>query len=133
MHALRAFLQKHSSLAALIVVAALALRVLVPGGYMPSIDHGRITVKICTGAPDGPGTMVMAIPGLEHKQQPGDVATGKCAYADLAQAMTGGADVILLAAALAFALALALQLISTLPVRPAEFLRPPLRGPPARA
>lgn len=132
-HGIRAFLQKHSVLAAWVVAAALALRVLVPGGFMPTIDHGRIVMTICNGSPDGPGTMVMALPGMEHKQQPGDVASGKCAYADLAQAMTGGMDAILLAVALAFATALALLLTFALPARPAAFLRPPLRGPPARA
>ncbi len=128
-----AFIRRHPQLAALIVAAALALRVLVPGGYMPAVDHGVIVVKICTGSPDSPQSMLWAVPGLEHKQQPADVAQGKCAYADLAQAMTGGADPILLAAALAFALALALLVAATVPPRLAAWLRPPLRGPPLTA
>ena len=132
-HAVRIFLRNHSTLAALTVIAALALRVLVPGGYMPTLDHGKIVVAICNGAPGGSGTMVMAVPGKDHAQSSGDIARGKCAYADLAQAMTGGADPILLAMALAFTLALALRRISAMPVRSAAYLRPPLRGPPVRA
>lgn len=128
-----ASIRRHPQLAALLVAAALALRVLVPGGYMPAVDHGVIVVKICTGSPDGPRSMLWAVPGLEHEQQPGDVAQGKCAYADLAQAMTGGTDPILLAAALAFVLALALVVAAAVPPRLVDRLRPPLRGPPLTA
>lgn len=119
--------------AALLIAAALAVRVLVPGGYMPVVDHGRILVKVCTGMPDGPGTMTLAVPGLDHGPPAGDVAHGKCAYADLAQSVTGGVDPVLLAVMLAFAMSLAL--VRAVPVAPAApgWLRPPLRGPPARA
>lgn len=126
----RLLIRRYPIIAALIFAAALALRVLVPGGYMPVAADNRILVQICTGTPDGPDAMLMAIPGLEHKQQPGNAAQGKCAYADLAEAMTGGADPVLLAAALAFALALALSLALTLPPMKRVRLRPPLRGPP---
>ncbi|WP_244552297.1 hypothetical protein [Allosphingosinicella indica] len=117
-------------LVALILAAALALRVLVPGGYMPTVKSGTIIVTICTGSPDGRKTMEMTIPGLEHKA--GSAAEGKCAYADLAQALTGSADPVLLAAAIAFILALALIRAPLPPILPAPHLRPPLRGPPAR-
>ena len=117
-------------LAALIVAAALVLRVVVPGGFMPTVQHGQIVLTLCTGmaAP----THATAMPGMAHHDPADDAvpAAGKCAYADLAQAMTGGADAILLAAALAFILALALALDVALPPLPAGRLRPPLRGPP---
>ena len=130
MRSLRLLIQRYPQLAAIVVVVALALRVLLPAGYMPMQDHGRIVVTICNGSPDGPGTMVMAISGLKHKQQPADSAHGKCAYANLPQVMTGGVDPVLLPVALAFVLALALTLALTLPPRPTARLRPPLRGPP---
>ena len=115
------------------VALALALRVLVPGGFMPVVEHGVIVVQICNGSQDGPGMMAIAMPGMKHAPDPAGMAAGKCAYADLAQVMTGGADPILLGAALAFALSLALSIALTLPPRETGRLRPPLRGPPAAA
>lgn len=100
---------------------------------MPVMAHGLIVVKICNGSPDGPGMMAIAMPGMKHQSDPSRTATGKCAYADLAQAVTGGADPVLLRAELAFALALALSIALTLPPRETARLRPPLRGPPTTA
>jgi len=58
---------------------------------------------------------------------------GQCAFSPLAFAALGGADAPLLAIALAFILAFGFA--STPPLRLARIagLRPPLRGPPARA
>lgn len=131
MHAIRAFFRRHPRVAALVLTAALALRVLVPGGYMPTVTPGGLTVQVCTGAADGPGAMTIAVPGLQHHEQPGDVAHGKCAYADLAQAMAGGPDLAMIAATLIFALRQALRPLRAPTIRRAAFVRPPLRGPPA--
>ncbi|QKS01890.1 hypothetical protein F9288_01725 [Sphingomonas sp. CL5.1] len=113
----------------MIVAAALAVRVLVPAGFMPTLDGGRIVIGICNGY--GPATMAIAIPGLEHHDgEDGDRAHSPCAFADLALPMIGGADPVQLAGALLFILALALLLAEALPPRAAARLRPPLRGPP---
>jgi len=130
MAALRRLLRTCPALAALIVAAALAVRVLVPAGYMPTLDNGRVVIGICSGA--GPKMMAIAIPGLDHHDD-GDRVQNPCAFADLALPMIGGADPIQLAGALLFILAVALLLAETLPPRASPRLRPPLRGPPMTA
>jgi hypothetical protein len=131
MAALRRLFRVCPMLAALIVAAALAVRVLVPAGYMPTLDNGSVVIGICSGY--GPKMMAVTIPGLEqtgHHGDEGDQARSPCAFADLALPMIGGADAIQLAEALLFILAVALLLTVTLPPRAASWLRPPLRGPP---
>ncbi|WP_298675784.1 hypothetical protein [uncultured Sphingomonas sp.] len=129
MAALRRLLRTCPALAALIVAAALLVRVLVPAGYMPTLDNGRIVIAVCSGY--GPAMMAITIPGLDHHDaQDGDQAKSPCAFADLALPMIGGADPIQLAQALLFILAIALLLAETAPPRAAARLRPPLRGPP---
>ena len=121
-------------LAALILVAALLVRVLVPAGFMPTLDNGRVVIGICSGY--GPTSMAINIPGLEqagHAGDAGDQAKSPCAFADLALPMIGGADPIQIAQALLFILAIALLLAETLPPRAPAWLRPPLRGPPLTA
>lgn len=115
-------------LAALIVAAALAVRVLVPAGYMPTLDNGSVVIGICSGY--GPKMIAVTIPGLDHHGDESDQARSPCAFADLALPLIGGADAIQLAEALLFILAVALLLAVTLPPRAASWLRPPLRGPP---
>ncbi|MFW2853254.1 hypothetical protein ACM61V_15225 [Sphingomonas sp. TX0543] len=115
----------------LIVAATLAVRVLVPAGFMPTLDNGRVVIGICSGY--GPTMMAVSVPGLEqvhHTGDEGDQARSPCAFADLALPLIGGADAIQLAQALLFILAIALLLAVTLPPRAAAWLRPPLRGPP---
>ncbi|WP_298891248.1 hypothetical protein [uncultured Sphingomonas sp.] len=129
MAALRRLLRTCPALAALIVAAALAVRVLVPAGYMPTLDNGRIVIGICNGY--GPMTMAIAVSGLDHHgDADGHQAQSPCAFADLALPLIGGADPIQLAEALLFILAVALLLAEALPPRAAARLRPPLRGPP---
>lgn len=126
----RRLLLQRSLVAAMIVVAALAMRMLVPGGFMPTIDHGRMMISICTGS--GPATVAMDVPGMEHHDR-GDAAESGCAFADLALPAIGGADPVQLAEILAYVLALGLIIALTVPVAPAVRWRPPLRGPPATA
>lgn len=128
-HALRRHVLNHPALAALILAAALLLRVLVPAGFMPVNDHGRVVIAICSGTSAG----AMTMPGMKHHDSGGDMAKSPCAFADLALPMQGGADPVLLVAALAFVALLAL--VRAVPVAPRgpRNLRPPLRGPPAIA
>lgn len=123
-------------LAALVVLAALAVRLAVPAGYMPVVGVDGVTLSICTGA----GPLQMAASGhdmhnmhnmhnMPHGQQ--DIDTqGRCAFADLALPAIGGADPFQLAAALAFILAVGLVPLVPLVLRDIPRLRPPLRGPP---
>ncbi len=135
MHAIRAFLRANRRLALGLVVLALVIKALVPAGYMlggPIGDGAHVlTIAICGDASGAPMTKQISVPTdgkVDHAK-----AEGPCAWGVLAMAALGGADVLLLALALAFILALGLA-----PSRPAArgqraYLRPPLRGPPAFA
>lgn len=135
MHALRAFLRTNRRLALALVALALVIKALVPAGYMlsgPLGDGARVlTVAICADASGELATKQITVPSdgkSDHAK-----AEGTCAWGVLAMAALAGADVLLLALALAFILALGLA-----PRRPPArgqrtYLRPPLRGPPAFA
>lgn len=135
--AFRRLIHAHRALAALLLLAALSLKLLVPAGFMPVAgSDGTITVLICSGAQAGPMTMEMPVPGLPaghgDPQTPAK-AEMPCTFAGLAMPMLSGADPLLLAVAIAFVLALAVRAVLPVPPRPAVYLRPPLRGPPATA
>lgn len=107
------------------------MKIVVPSGFMPTISNGRIVVSVCSGI--GPTTMVMTIPGLEHKSD-SEGHQGKaeqpCAFAGLSTPSLAAADPFLLAAAILFVLALGMRPL-VLPTSTAPpYLRPPLRGPP---
>ncbi|MFN4240685.1 MAG: hypothetical protein ACK4E5_08610 [Erythrobacter cryptus] len=135
MNRLRAFLCRHARTVLALLALALAMKALLPAGTMLAPAGERLlTVTICADASGAPRQMTIAVPlskdagSKEHgapadKQQP-------CAFAALGKAALGGADPLLLAAAIAFALLLGLAPArAPLPRTPA-FLRPPLRGPP---
>jgi hypothetical protein len=116
----------------LLIIVALAIKALVPGGYMPTMTGKVLTVAICADAGGGALTHRILLPA-EGKAGAHDQRAGHCPYASLGMAGVPGIDTVLLALALTFILALGFA-----PVRPprrarASFLRPPLRGPPARA
>lgn len=121
----------------MLLALALAVKAVVPLGYMLSAGGARfMTVTICSDASGGTlKRMQMPIPGKQdsgrdHSEQ-GAKAT-HCAFSGLGHSALGGADPLLLAATLAFVLLVGLAPLSTLPRREIPFLRPQLRGPPAR-
>ena len=137
MPALRRFLLAHRHVAALICVAAFALKLMVPAGYMVSSDHGRVAITICSGV--APQSMNMAIPGMH-----GDMADhgkskehGKpelpCAFVSLSAQALGAIDPILLIIAITFVISMGLRFIARPTIAAPSHLRPPLRGPPATA
>lgn len=137
MSRLRSFVFQHALLAWLMVGAALAMKVLVPAGFMPVAEkNGTITVRICSGTLDGPMTMEMAMPGLpggkgdHHKSGKAEMP---CAFAGLAMPMLSGADPLLLVLAIALIMALASRVLPPAVPRRSAYLRPPLRGPPITA
>lgn len=128
MTALRRHLRSRPWLAALALAAALALRLLVPAGFMPTVADGRVTLTLCSGVQ--PAAPMAAMPGMAHHDDGSGTAEAPCAYADLALPALGSADPALLAAALAFVVALAMRRAIPLAPRASARLRPPLRGPP---
>lgn len=138
---LRIFLRSHRHMAALILALALALRALVPAGYMvgsPAASGTRfLTIEICADVLGQRVTRQIAIgqsaPTGDHQPAANQRGDHPCAFSTLTMAALAGADVVLLAAALAFVLALGFAPVAS-PARPGTpRLRPPLRGPPALA
>jgi len=134
--ALRTLLMRHRALAILLVAAALCLKALVPAGYMLEARHKVLTVTVCMDSQGHTVTRDIVVP---MKGSPaGDAArhadAGKaCGWSSLAMDGLAGADAPLLAAALAFILALGFAPLAAPRPRRAVWLRPPLRGPPLTA
>lgn len=140
MGTIRAFLTTNYRLAVLLLALALAAKALVPAGYMLGGilggDAKVLTVQICADAQGTAFTKQIVVP---HQGKTGESADahGKagaaCAWSALSLASAMGADAALLALALVFILAGGI-LAATPPLwQRTHYLRPPLRGPPARA
>lgn len=133
---LRNFLGAHRCFAALLVALALAMKVLVPAGYMLAPQMTAFTVTICADAQGKRITHEIAVPKkVGHGEGTSDRGKSDtvCSWSLLAMASLGGTPPVLLALALALILALGF-LPAALPVaRTASRLRPPLRGPPTLA
>jgi len=125
----------HRHLAALLCAATLLLRLLVPGGYMIAVDHGRVTIELCSGVAPQPMTMGGAAMHGDmpdhHRSKDHGKAEMPCAFAGLSAASLGAVDPILLVALVAFVMTIGRgpTVVPTI-VRQAH-LRPPLRAPPA--
>ena len=126
----------HRHLAVLICLAALAMKLLIPGGYMVSAEQGQLSIMVCPGvmpAPE-PAPMAMAMHGdaghHEQQKQHGQVEQ-PCAFAGLSHQALGAADPVLLAAAISYIMATAAAPAPHLRLSRIAHLRPPLRGPPA--
>ena len=126
---------------------ALASRALVPAGFMPGgtgASGQTLAISICADGSGGAGQGRQILIPISGKADPSHSGAenhdgnshdngGQCAFSALAFAALGGADAPLLAAALAFLLAIGLVATPPLRLAPIAGLRPPLRGPPARA
>ena len=132
MNRLRSLFTHHHRLAFALVAMALCLKVLLPTGFMLGTQNNTITVLVCHDASAGDVTRHIVLPNKTGGDDfPGKPAKGECPYGALSMASLGGADIVLLAMALAFIIALGVG-----PVRPVHplripYLKPPLRGPPA--
>ena len=132
MMGVRTFLRRHAAIALLIVAMALAVRAFVPAGYMTSAAPAGLTIELCSGVAGK--TIIIALPGQAGEREHGKTqADSPCGFAALGQLAAPAADPALLAAAIAFIVALGLR-----PARPAPRLRrtqirPPLRAPPLEA
>lgn len=131
MHRLRRLVLANRPFACAVLALALLMKIVIPTGFMPTMSNGQIVVSVCSGM--GPATMIMTIPGLEHKSDGDDhrsKAEQPCAFAGLSAPSLAAADTLLLAAAILFVLALGMRPL-VLPASTAPpYLRPPLRGPP---
>ncbi len=139
MAGLRRLFLDHRTLAAWLIVCALAMKILVPAGFMPVVSGGTVTIQICGGtAPSMPTMMAKAtmmaeaMPGMTHHQDKGDHQSREmpCAFSGLSAPSLAAVDPLLLAIAIAFIVAIGFRRTSTTPVAARAYLRPPLRGPP---
>ncbi|WP_417592899.1 hypothetical protein [Parasphingorhabdus sp.] len=137
MIAFRRLFRAYPCLLALVCFAALAMKILVPPGYMVNQDTKTFTVKICNGIgnaettieiPFGPKTA-----GKEKHDGAGDPSGTTCSFAGFSQLVATGADPIQLVLAILFILLAGLQLLQMPLPGVADRLRPPLRGPPVIA
>ena len=132
MQSLRQFLRANRSLAGLLLVLALSVKLVVPVGFMPTQNDGHIVSGICTGT--GPAPMVVAIPGKSDAGEGSGDHQGHheppCAYSGLGIPSLSAAAPAPLVLALLFVMAAALRPVVLLLAAPPAYLRPPLRAPP---
>lgn len=130
---MRAFLFRHRLLAILVVMAALCMKIVVPTGFMIGQNSKVLTVQLCTDGLGHSATAKITIPmNGEPNDSTGKQGKGDCPFSSLSMASMAGADPALLALALAFILALGFTPARTSLPKRVSYLRPPLRGPPAR-
>lgn len=118
-------------LAVLLCVATLALKLLVPTGFMIGSQHGRITIELCSGV-QPPTTAMAGMHGdmPDHGKQDHGKAEMPCAFSGLSAASLGAVDPIQLAVLIAFIMAIGVSPAVLPAVARRSYLRPPLRGPP---
>ncbi|WP_226636215.1 DUF2946 family protein [Novosphingobium profundi] len=133
MHALRSLLARRLWLFALVIAMALAMKALVPTGFMIESAGAKVlTVEIC----DSQGhtrLQKIALPGkpdTSSQQQQHAKAAKECPFTALSAHALGHADPALLALALAFILALDFLPAPPLRLVRARYWTPPLRAPP---
>jgi hypothetical protein len=135
MFRLHALVRDHARLTLVLLAVVLAAKALVPSGYMLAAGGDRfLTVTICADASGGVKQMKIALADKGHAGGEHDEATvvdQPCTFAGHAHGMLGGADPVLLAAALVFILLIGRAPFPVLPLRNLPFLRPQLRGPPS--
>ncbi|VWX48698.1 DUF2946 family protein [Novosphingobium sp. 9U] len=135
MKVLRQTLLQHRGLALWLVALALAMKALVPSGFMIEAQSQAITIAICGDATGAHLTRQIVVPQRETPQERAAQHTksAACPFSALDMAGTPGADPVLLGLALAFILAIGLAPRAAPRLIERAYLRPPLRGPPLQA
>jgi hypothetical protein len=114
-------------LLALSLLAILAVRLLSPAGFMPSFDHGAVTIVACPdGQPDGPLSPAHHDGHSKKLHQP-------CPYAEAAGLSSLAPEYGALIAVVTIAIALLLGRTFLFIERNRTRERPPSRGPPIPA
>lgn len=133
---LRVWIRAHCPCALLVLALALAMKMLVPAGFMVSSSR-VLTIEICTESL-GTRTMQQITVGADkaaHQADSAKAAMAKkpCTFAGHSAALMGGADAWLLAGALAFILLLGFAPVHRPRLARVPWLLPPPSGPPAFA
>lgn len=120
----------------LLVALALAIKAIIPDGFMPSFGGTTISLQICADATGQSISTQITLPAKGSGDGSGGQdakGQGLCAFAALGHGALPGVDPVLLLAALLFLFVLAFAPLAAATLRRLAFLRPPLRGPPALA
>lgn len=131
---MRRLIHRNVGAAWLLMLCALAMKIVVPAGFMPVYTAHGLQIVVCSGT--GPvDAMTGSMPGMpgHHGGEQDTPAKHEapCAFSGLGAPSLGGADIIQLAIAIAAIIALGV-LFTPIAQTPAwAFVRPPLRGPPA--
>lgn len=125
---LRRFILTHRLAFGALLALALAMKLVMPAGFMPVAGAGKLMVLVCTEF--GPQRVAIDVPGAPAKPDDATKADQPCAFAGLSQAMLPGADPVQIAAALAYILALGFAAATLPPLLRLRHAWPPLRGPP---
>ncbi|MFM9827463.1 MAG: DUF2946 family protein [Sphingomonas sp.] len=130
MRILRRLALRYQKVAALLLAAALAIRIIVPAGFMPTQTAAGIEIAICSG--QGPMQIVIGSDGVprpaDHHE--GSDVSGHCAFAATGLAMLSpiAPDLHLASVAFAMVRALAPKVVPSIVDQTRR--RPPLRAPP---
>lgn len=130
MAALSILLRKHRTTAFLLIALALAMKAVVPVGFMLGTQDKVLTVLICADASGEHLTRTIAVQGSstsDSKAKAGDA----CPFASLSFASLGVDDAPFVALAIAFLLLLGFAPVRIPTLGSVTYIRPPLRGPPA--
>jgi hypothetical protein len=130
MGAVRTLILRYRRLALLLAVLAVAMKAVVPGGYMIGSQDRVLTVFICADATGTHLTKQIVLPGSD-KTEGQRKASEVCPYASLSFASLHSVALPLLALALAFILLLGFAPVRIPGLAGLPYVRPPLRGPPA--
>ena len=117
--------------AVMLAMLALAMRALVPAGYMPSAEPGRMfAVVMCEGT-GGTRTVSLHIPADGKQGKASDSTAMPCAFAALAQAALDGPPAPAVAIILRVAPAILPAFLPSFVARAPLTTGPPATGPPA--
>lgn len=130
MHVFRRLATEHACFAALLLAATLLVRGLVPAGYMPAAQDGKMVVMLCSAPGSSETTVTLPIDHRDtshhHRQQPDH----PCAFGSLAGSALAATEPTLLLAAILFAFVAAIFWRPLILPRQSGQILPPLRGPP---
>jgi hypothetical protein len=123
----------HKWLMALLCLAAMTMKMLVPQGYMIGGDSKSLTVEICTE--QGVIEQTIAIPMKQGsgKHNADDTSAKSCAFGGFSHSALDTIDPFLLAFAIAFIMLAGLRSPVLPPASLKRWLRPPPIGPPLTA
>jgi hypothetical protein len=131
---LRTLILGHRGGALLLIAVALALKALIPAGYMVGSRSLVLSIEICADTTGEHLTRLLVLP-RDNPAPASDAGKGSaaCPFASLWVGGLAGDVANFVAAAIAFILVLGFAPMRPPRLLPAPFMRPPLRAPPGLA